>query len=48
MDVQHSETGKPITAGAFPIWRRHANLSNSLAERSTKQLALNVRAAQGV
>jgi hypothetical protein len=41
MDVQHFEAGKPITAGAFPIWRRRAPLSNSLAERSAKQLGGN-------
>ena len=28
-----------VVAGAFPIWRRPAPLSKSLAEHSTKQLA---------
>src|SRR5262249_16253808 len=39
LDVQYSATDKVITAGAFPISRRRAPLSNSLVERSTKQLA---------
>jgi hypothetical protein len=32
-----------LTAGAFSIWRRRAPLPNSLAERFTKQLALDLR-----
>jgi hypothetical protein len=43
LDVLHSETGKFITAGAFSIWRRRAPLPNSLAERFTKQPALDLR-----
>jgi hypothetical protein len=39
----HSETGKFFTAGAFSIWRRRAPLPNSLAERFTKQPALDLR-----
>src|SRR5262249_62294146 len=43
LDVLHSETSKFITAGAFSIWRRRAPLPNSLAERFTKQPALDLR-----
>jgi hypothetical protein len=35
------ETSNAIIVGAFPIWRPLALLLNSLAERSTKRLALN-------
>jgi hypothetical protein len=35
--------GKFITAGAFSIWQRRAPLPNSLAERFTKQPALDLR-----
>src|SRR5690242_2038536 len=41
LDVQCPEMDKLITAGAFPIWRRRAPLSNSSAERFTKQSALS-------
>ena len=43
LDALHSERGKFITAGAFSIWRRRALLPNSLAERFTKQPALDLR-----
>jgi len=47
--AEFSEAKKSFFAGAFRIWRRRAPLSNILAARSIKQLALNLgRDAFGV
>jgi hypothetical protein len=43
LDASLVETSNAIIVDAFPIWGRRAPLSMNLVERSTKQLALNLR-----